>query len=123
MAKPTVLIVEDERELRDTLNEILEDRGFSVVTAANGREGLERLRSITTPCLVLLDLMLPEMSGWEFRQEQLRDADLAVVPVVIISGVADLDRSAASLQPSDLFQKPFDMDRLIEAVERLCPTG
>src|SRR4051812_46327475 len=67
-----ILIVEDDVDIRDSLRQLLEDEGFSVLTAGNGREGLERLKSMSQPCLILLDLLMPVMDGREFLDEFLR---------------------------------------------------
>jgi len=81
--------VEDEKDLRELLAEVLQDHGYTVATAANGREALDRLASGPLPALILLDLMMPVMTGWEFRRRQIQDVRIAAIPVIAFSGVAD----------------------------------
>src|SRR5947207_15447872 len=80
-----ILIVEDDFDIREALTQILEDEGFQVRCASNGREALEVATSGPAPRLILLDLMMPVMNGWQFRAEQLKDPRLAEVPVLVIS--------------------------------------
>ena len=86
MSSGAVLIVDDDNDVRSALAELLEEEGFSVEGAPNGREALALLRGGTVhPAVILLDLMMPGMDGWDFRHEQMRDPKLAAVPVVIVS--------------------------------------
>jgi CheY-like chemotaxis protein len=110
-----VLVVDDEMDIRQALAEVLTDEGYQVASAADGAEALEQLHAFH-PNLVLLDLMMPGMNGWEFRAAQKvdPDPDLASVPVVILSalgrdGVIDAD---------GYIQKPFELDELLTAVRR-----
>src|SRR5690349_23695253 len=91
----SVLVVEDDFDLRDALVPILEYEGHRVVSAANGKEALERLRTMPPPSLILLDLMMPVMDGEQFRAQQLRDPALASIPVVIVSAHASAEERAA----------------------------
>src|SRR5678816_1869583 len=75
-----VLVVEDDEDVREVLRETLEDAGYPVICAKDGREGLELLRAEPRPCLVLLDLMMPVLSGWQFRAQQQQDPRLARSP-------------------------------------------
>jgi CheY-like chemotaxis protein len=112
-----VLIVEDEDEIRELLAEMLADHGFGVVTAKNGADGLRALRSGTRPHLVLLDLMMPVMDGWQMRAEMLADPQLAGIPVVIISGAADLQDGIEALAAARVLTKPVKWPVLLECVE------
>ena len=116
-----VLIVEDHDDTREMVATLLSEHGFTVVTAENGQRGLERLMR-TRPCLVLLDLMMPVMTGWEFRRAQLSlpDSDLASVPVLLLTAVDQPDHAALQLGASDVISKPLDFDQLIESVRRHC---
>jgi CheY-like chemotaxis protein len=97
---------------------LLEIEGFAAFTASNGREALEYLRSHECPDLILLDLMMPVMDGWEFRREQQRDGDLADVPVIVLSA---LDQArAVDVEAMAVLKKPLDFDRLLEMVRRYC---
>src|SRR3982750_3855302 len=83
---PCVLIVEDDTDVREMMDLLLTSMGYRTVTAANGAVALERLRQ-DRPCMVLLDLMMPVMTGWEFRERQLNDPLLASIPVLCMSAV------------------------------------
>src|SRR5882724_6348202 len=95
----TILIVEDETDIRFIVTEILADEGYAVAGVANGLEALTYLRQHDDqPCLILLDLGMPVMSGWEFRAEQQRDPALATIPVIVMSALPGLDQKAAALK-------------------------
>ena len=117
-ANTEVLVVDDDYDIRDTLKELLELEGLRVASAANGREALHKLRNGVRPNVILLDLMMPEMSGWEFRGEQLRDPALADIPVVILSATPDVARAAREMNASGWVRKPFDLDQLLDVVQR-----
>jgi CheY-like chemotaxis protein len=121
VAHGAVLIVEDSADLRDTLADILDYEGYRVAVAANGREALDYLHEAEPPGLVILDLMMPVMNGWEFRAAQLEDPTLAQVPVVILSGANDVEQQARLLQAAAYLTKPIDLARLLEMVQRCCP--
>src|SRR5919206_1695644 len=91
-----VLVVEDDFAIRETLRELLEDEGYRVAWAANGKEALARLHE-RAPRVILLDLMMPVMDGWEFRVAQQRDPALASIPVVVISADHGLEQKVSSL--------------------------
>jgi CheY-like chemotaxis protein len=114
----TILVVEDDAATRDALVLILSDRGFTVLGAANGQEALGVLRGATRPDLILLDLMMPIMDGWQFRREQGRDPALAAIPVVVLSADGNVQQKAASLRAADYLQKPVDVEHLLEVVRR-----
>jgi len=120
-----LLIIEDDPDLRDALSELLSGEGYAVATAAEGEEGLERLHGSPRPSLVLLDLMLPNMDGFEFRVRQLGDPEVADIPVVVLSGGGDVERKAAGLEPVAALMKPIDFDHLLDCVaaatKRLSP--
>jgi CheY-like chemotaxis protein len=113
-----VLIVEDDADLREMMAQLLTLEGFRAETVANGREALEYLNRGDYPDLILLDLMMPVMDGWEFRRRQRADPTLANVPVVVLSA---LDQSrAADLGGAAFLKKPLDFDRLLQIVRRYC---
>jgi CheY-like chemotaxis protein len=118
-----VLVVEDHADTREMVATLLSFHGFTVITAENGQRGLERLLG-ERPCLILLDLMMPVMTGWGFRAAQLSlpDSDLAGVPVLLLTAVSDPQRVAKELGVADVISKPLDYDVLIETVRRHCPT-
>ena len=116
----TILIVEDDSDVRESLAVFLEGEGYSVVEAEHGKEALRCLRSSTDFCLILLDLFMPMMNGWAFRDEQLRDPSLAAIPVVVISADAGTSQKAAALGAVDAMVKPIEFDRLLETVAHHC---
>ena len=116
----SVLIVDDEDDLRESLAAVLEAEGYSVIEADNGETALRRLEDPTAVCLILLDLFMPIMNGWTFRQRQLGNPDLAAIPVVVISADAAAARRATALGVVDAIAKPLDLDRLLQVVSRHC---
>jgi CheY-like chemotaxis protein len=109
-----VLLVDDSRALTETLAEILVDEGYGVVASYNGREALTHLRQAADPPeVILLDLSMPVMSGWEFRAEQLRDERLRDIPVVLVSAEPDLPRHAFALRVRNYFHKPVPVQQLM----------
>jgi CheY-like chemotaxis protein len=115
----TVLLVEDDEDIRSSIAEVLADEGFDVVGAADGDEALRYLRAAAElPRLILLDLMMPVMDGWAFRAAQLDDERLAKIPVVILSAAADVRRHAAQLRVNEYLVKPLDVPLLLNTIER-----
>jgi CheY-like chemotaxis protein len=117
----SVLIVEDDDLTRDAFQSILEAAGFSVATVANGREALNYLLRNPHPRLILLDLMMPVMNGWEFRHEQKRAAELARIPVLVCSGAGDLQQEVTLLGAAGCLQKPIEPAHLVDTIRRLLP--
>jgi CheY-like chemotaxis protein len=115
-----ILIIEDDADIRDTLAEILEYEGFSVVATASGKEALERLQTGLQPGLILLDLMMPELNGWGVAGQLRQIPALAGVPVVVVSGVHDIEQQAKSLGAEDSLAKPVEVERLLEIIHRFC---
>ena len=115
-----VLVVEDDADIREAVQLILEDEGFDVVTACNGAEAEAELAHMEEPCLVLLDLMMPVMNGWEFRQEQLQDQTLAAIPTVIVTAHNRPDESARELGAASCIRKPVRPEQLLSTVGKYC---
>ena len=114
----TVFVVEDDVDTRDMLGRFLELEGFAVELASNGKQALERLSAGVHPCVILLDLMMPVMDGWQFRREQVRDRELAEIPVIVVSAagrerIAEIDANA-------YLTKPVDLEQLLERVSQYC---
>ncbi len=112
----TVLVVEDEKELREMMREALELSGYAVVTAREGQEALDRISRIEHLCLVLLDLLMPGMNGWDFFKSMRARPELAHVPVVVHSSTP----SAAPAGVTRVLQKPVELDRLLSVVREFC---
>jgi CheY-like chemotaxis protein len=116
-----ILVIDDETSIRDVLTEVLEDEGYGVVTAANGLEAISVLRqSSEPPCVILLDLMMPVMTGWEFRKEQQQDPALAAIPVVVLSATQNIKKEATTLGAAAHIPKPINFVTLLATVERYC---
>lgn len=118
MNQPTVFIVEDDVDTREMIGRFLELEGFAVESAANGLQALERLDAGTRACVILLDLMMPVMDGWEFRRRQTSDAQLAGIPVIVFSA-AGRDR-LQQIDANEYLAKPVDLDELLQRVTRYC---
>jgi CheY-like chemotaxis protein len=115
-----ILIADDDPDVRESLRLLLELHGHSVEEARNGREALSRLDHEAPPCLILLDLMMPVMDGWQFRRAQLQNPALAGVPVVVISAVPSHLQRENELAVHRVFTKPFDYDALLMEVDAIC---
>jgi CheY-like chemotaxis protein len=113
----TVLIIEDDRSIRETLKITLEVEGFSVHVASNGQEGLALAKQIPRPCLILLDLMMPVMNGFEFLSLREKDVAIAHIPVVIVSA---FPAEMTDLSAQGFVKKPINLDLLLKFVEHYC---
>jgi signal transduction histidine kinase len=113
----TLLIVEDDQDIREALDGLLRMEGYDVMGCANGLEALQQLRRGPQPDVILLDLMMPVMDGWQFRIEQKRDPSLASIPVVALS--ADATPKAAAIDAEAYLKKPVDYETLVETIERM----
>jgi two-component system response regulator CpxR len=109
-----VLVVDDEQGLLEVVRFVLEGEGFEVETARNGVEALERLRSGMRPSLMLLDLMMPVMSGWELLDEVAKIPTLAPPPIVVLTAAGSMGVPGAA----EVLRKPYDLGLLLETVER-----
>lgn len=120
-----ILIIEDSKDIQLLLSRLLEGEGYSVVSANNGEEALNLLRSgDDLPHLIFLDLMMPVMDGADFRAEQLLDARLANIPVVLMTAGGDVHNKAASLGITSYLRKPFpSVDTILDFVIRFMPKG
>jgi len=112
-----VLIVEDDFDIRNSLRQILELEGYKVLSAENGLEGLRLLQNLKSPCLVLLDMMMPVMDGFEFLRAKGADITVAPMPVVVVSANAD----PAKISDAKAYvKKPIDIDVLLRVVAEYC---
>ncbi|HYM23568.1 MAG TPA: response regulator [Vicinamibacterales bacterium] len=114
-----VLIVEDDADLREMMAQLLTMEGYAAAAVANGREALAYLQdSRDTPNVILLDLMMPVMDGWEFRRQMQADPSIAALPVIVLSA---LDPARAQdVAAAAFLRKPLDFDRLLSLVRQLC---
>lgn len=114
-----VLLVDDDRDIRDTIEQILEEDGYSVKTAVDGEDALQRLRNDgQLPRLILLDLVMPVMDGREFLAHFAQQRQWQEVPVVIISSGRDAQREATALGAAGYLAKPIELDQLLASVRR-----
>jgi CheY-like chemotaxis protein len=111
-----VMIVDDEPDIRDSLQEFFEDEGFTVSTAANGAIALDLLQRESLPCVVILDLMMPILSGNDVYAHMQSDPRLSAVPVVV--STSDPSRAPSGVL---IMRKPIDLNRLLGTVRHYCP--
>ncbi|MGH9443432.1 MAG: response regulator transcription factor [Thermoanaerobaculia bacterium] len=119
MDSKAVLVIEDDHDTQDAICGLLEYSGYRAVGVSNGREALEFLKDHAAPNVIVLDLMMPVMNGWEFRNLQSSDQKLAGIPVVVISASGALPGAVLSRGVVDYVPKPFDPDLLVAAIERV----
>ena len=112
----TVLVVEDEADLREMMRDALELNGYAVITAEEGHDALTQLSRIDHPCLILIDLLMPGMNGWDLCQEIRRRPELAQVPVVVYSSVSTRAPGGATR----VLQKPLSFGELLSTVREYC---
>lgn len=117
----SVLIVEDDEAIADALKELLEMEGYRVKWAANGRKALELLRKTTShPNLIVLDLMMPQMDGYQFRAEQEMDPALCQIPVVLMTADGHIEAKTYKIGAKAYLNKPLDIDQVLAAVRKNC---
>ena len=115
-AKTTIMVVEDDADALEALGDLLESHGYAVAGARHGAEALELLSRSPLPNLIVLDLLMPTMDGWEFRRRQKLDPRIAKIPVVVVSASS----AAKPIDADSILRKPVDIDRLLETVARHC---
>lgn len=114
-----VLVVDDDFDIRSTIEDVLKGEGYSVATAADGVAALDVLRS-RAPRLILLDLTMPNMGGLEFRQHQMENLDLAAIPTVVMTARRDPGTQVAGLSVRGCLAKPIQLDELLRIVAHYC---
>lgn len=110
-----VLVVEDDEDVRLAVATVLTDEGYRVLTASHGREALDVLEQGAQPCLVLLDLMMPVMDGWQVLEEMQQHAAMAAIPVIVLSASRDAGPPAPNVRR--YLKKPIGLDVLLREVE------
>ena len=115
-----LLLVEDNPDVREAIRTLLSLEGYMVVTANNGEHALTALRSGLQPCLIILDLAMPGTDGYQFRSEQMRDASIADIPVIICSGTRDVADAAETLGVAGYYHKPIEVEEFLDLVARHC---
>jgi CheY-like chemotaxis protein len=115
-----ILIVEDDDAIRDALKEVLLDVGYAVECASNGKQALEILQEAPwVPSVILLDIMMPIMDGYGFRERQLSDPRFANIPTVVLSADSHLDEKSRRLMTKYFIKKPIDLEKLLSMIEEL----
>jgi CheY-like chemotaxis protein len=115
----SILVVDDDIDIRDTLAQVLEDEGYAIARAGNGEEALAYLRATDElPSLILLDLMMPVMNGAEFHEAQMSVEKFKSIPVVVITASGSAGVRASGITPADVIQKPIPLEVLLETVRR-----
>jgi len=115
-----ILLIEDEVDIRTILKDALAWEGYHVYTASNGKEGMEILPEIPAPCLILLDLMMPVMNGWEFADALEMDSAYGDIPIVTLSAFSDPGKR---IRAAGSIKKPVDWDALFALVRKHCGLG
>lgn len=113
----TVLVVDDDVDLRETLCDALEAAGHQTLSARHGEEALAVLRSNRSVDMLILDLMMPVMTGWELRERMLADADLVRIPVIVMTAAADLSKTPIAADA--LLGKPSSLAKVLDAVAKI----
>ena len=115
------MVVEDDADVREAISEVLSDCDYKPLHAANGAEALQRLRTAAVrPCVILLDMMMPTMDGWQFRAAQKSDPSVSDIPVVVLSAHANGSEAAAKMDAVAYLAKPVSLEKLVTVVERFC---
>jgi CheY-like chemotaxis protein len=120
MAGQQILLVEDDDDAADAMAAVLQSNGYAIVRATDGEEALRALRAGVRPCVILLDLFMTGMDGVEFRRVQCADPRIGDIPVVVVSGIANMLANVDRLGVVRCFQKPVDIDELLGVVNELC---
>lgn len=126
--KKRILIIEDNKEIQSSLKLALTSEGFIVSTANNGKEGMEELEHMLSPCVIILDLMMPIMNGWEFLDKLNALNTFSKIPIIILSALADKSSSlkdslgdkSLNLNIQEFFQKPIDLNSFLDSIHKNC---
>jgi two-component system alkaline phosphatase synthesis response regulator PhoP len=116
MTNQTILVIDDDAAILDMISQVLLDEGYEVVTASNGRTAIHYAVDYL-PRLILLDLMMPEMNGWQVIEELRKYPETLSIPVILLSARREMANVASALEVSNYLEKPFDLDVLITRVE------
>jgi len=118
--QPRILVIEDDHDIRESVVEVLEEEGYGVDSAGDGREALRVLSEAREkPDLILLDLMMPNMNGFEFREQQLKNSEHAAIPIAVLTADGQASAKAAELHADGLVRKPVKIQPLLDTVARL----
>jgi CheY-like chemotaxis protein len=116
-----VCVVDDDDDIREVLSDVLSIEGYDVIAAGDGESALGLLHRRPENCrLILLDLMMPRMNGWEFRRKQLQDPAIASIPVVLLTGAGTAAKSIDELHVAGTMEKPVELETLLAEVAHYC---
>jgi CheY-like chemotaxis protein len=113
---PHILVVEDDEDTREAMVALLQMKGYYAVPAGNGKQALEYLNQAPVPDLIILDLWMPVMDGWQFRAEQTRNPQLAHIPVIVVTALSD----RTDVDANEIIIKPVDVNRLLTTISHYC---
>lgn len=113
----SIMVVEDDDDIRNIITDLLESEGYSTLAASNGKEALDLLEKVEKPCLVLLDMMMPIMNGRQFLDVLKHNSILAPIPVLIVSAIADRCDAEGAV---GILKKPIDIDVILKVVSQYC---
>lgn len=116
--KKQILVIEDDRDIRESIVELLEYEQFDVISAVNGQEGLALLRSGAKPNLILLDLMMPVMDGFQFRKEQSNSPEFSNIPVIIMTADGHVEAKKDLVGAVNFIRKPLSIDSALEVINQ-----
>ncbi len=119
-SKRSILVIDDDSDIRDALHDALSDEGYETIEAAGGREGLDYLRSHWMPSLILLDLNMAPMSGPEFLAEVARDASLSRIPVILLTADPRTQEMLRGTTCAAYQEKPVVLEKLLETISQCC---
>lgn len=117
-----ILVIEDDLDIRESIRDVLELESYTVTASKNGQDALDYLNSgAPKPKIILLDIMMPIMDGYEFRKRQLMDDSFANIPTIILSADRNFHIHVSSMKIKDFLKKPIDLDRLLTIIRRHIP--
>lgn len=114
----SVLIIEDDEDLRQSMRDVLEIQGYQAYCVSDGKEAIDRLNALEVlPCVILLDMMMPGMNGWQFLDYQRNTSKYSSIPVIVCSA---LSATAKTLKPAAIVPKPVELKKLLQTVQSFC---
>src|SRR5262245_34491099 len=113
-----ILIIEDDKFIRESLAEFLSEEGYLIVPCQNGKEAFDILEKNELPQLILLDIMMPVMDGYQFREKQMANPKWAAIPVIVMSAYGNLEKNKEKLRVEAYLKKPADLDEILGMVRR-----
>jgi len=119
MNNTDVLVVDDDTDIRESISHLLEYEGYRVATASNGVEGFQQLQ-LSRPAVILLDLMMPVMDGWQFKTEFDGKPELNGIPIVVVSADGNIAEKSKSIGVAEFLTKPIEIDTLLNVVQKYC---